>query len=114
FSVQHLKNNFTKIGIVPNKGDTIIFPKIKKPLIKHFLRGYTDGDGSFNVYDIKYKYNILGTKEFLKSILDYFLKEKLIILKKGTLFITKKNDSEYCKSLTLSGTKQGKINVMNI
>lgn len=33
--------------ITPNKTDTLEMPNIRKDLIRHFLRGFSDGDGSF-------------------------------------------------------------------
>lgn len=33
-------------GVVPNKTDKIIFPELQNDLIRHFIRGYFDGDGS--------------------------------------------------------------------
>lgn len=33
-------------GVFPNKTDKIIFPDLPENLIRHFIRGYFDGDGS--------------------------------------------------------------------
>jgi len=38
-----LKNNF---NIYPNKSMTITMPKLPKSLIRHYIRGYFDGDGT--------------------------------------------------------------------
>ena len=66
-----------KIGIVPNKSLVlnINFSLIPKGLIRHFIRGYFDGDGSIchTIQDNKIRWQIsfIGTKDFLT----FFLKE---------------------------------------
>ena len=42
-------NDLFNLGIVSNKSLTLQFPKnIPNSLIKHYLRGYFDGDGSIS------------------------------------------------------------------
>jgi DNA-binding transcriptional regulator WhiA len=38
--------DLVKLGCTPNKTFTLKFPKLKKELTSHFIRGYFDGDGS--------------------------------------------------------------------
>lgn len=40
-----LYNSLIKLGLHPNKSLTVTVPKIPKKYIKHFIRGYFDGDG---------------------------------------------------------------------
>lgn len=77
-----------KLGCYPKKSLTLKFPteqNVPNFLIRHFLRGYFDGDGCIQ---INYKNqlfkncSILGTKEFLESMLVILNLEKKVILKK--------------------------------
>ncbi len=75
-------------GCVPNKSLILEFPTtIPKELINHFLRGYSDGDGTIyrnhlkNRYGTKYDnfiWKIVSTKQFCDSVSD-ILKDKLNI-----------------------------------
>lgn len=71
-----------KNGIISNKSLILKFPKfISNNLIRHYIRGYIDGDGCWSSDNTKYptvSLAICGTKEFLEDIRDIFLKEKLI------------------------------------
>lgn len=57
---------------------TLTFPSINifkdSLLIKHFIRGYFDGDGSLSFYknikSVSPNISILGTKEFLEKLSD--------------------------------------------
>ena len=55
-------------GCLPNKSLVLRFPsekQVPKELIRHFIRGYFDGDGSISISKGKYKYvNFTSTKEF--------------------------------------------------
>lgn len=85
FSSKIMATRLREIGLYPNKSLTINeLPDIKNKLIRHFIRGYFDGDGSIllshnssyhNVNGVikKYEYptynfTILGTKTFLEDI----------------------------------------------
>lgn len=114
FATQNLKLNFNSLGIVPRKSLIIEFPKknlLPKKLIKHFIRGYIDGDGSFNLYNKSYRLNILGTEQLLKSFHKIFIKYKL--LEPKDLKIYQKNKiSSLSYSATLKGQKDA-INILN-
>lgn len=86
FSSLNMANDLRDLGLYPNKSLNIKnIPDIKKSLMRHFIRGYFDGDGSIiythgTSYHIvngkkkKYIYNkmsfeILGTKCFLQEII---------------------------------------------
>ena len=78
-SNKHLWQTLNKYGCTPNKSLTLKFPDENifksKDLIRHFIRGYFDGDGciSYN----KYKYGIvprcsvLGTLQLVTKIAEY-------------------------------------------
>lgn len=86
FSSKIMASRLREIGLYPNKSLTIdTLPQIDKKLVRHFIRGYFDGDGSivlshntsyYKTIDgvIKYIYPtycfmILGTKGFLEEII---------------------------------------------
>lgn len=46
FNSAILACDLSKYGVVPNKFDTCYLPNIDKSLLKHFIRGFFDGDGS--------------------------------------------------------------------
>ena len=79
FSVHREKmyNDLADKGCIENKSLKLSFPNknIFKEisLIKHFIRGYVDGDGSLGIYGEKKVPNIsiLGTFEFLNGVLDW-------------------------------------------
>lgn len=69
-------NDLIKLGCTPKKSLTLSFPtteQLPKEFIRHFIRGYVDGDGSFGLYKTKNTYNcifsLLGTKSFLEDLL---------------------------------------------
>ncbi len=75
--------DLSKYDIVPNKTFIINkLPNIKTDLIKHFIRGYFDGDGSIMLYKPKgqnlkrLNISICGTKEFLNN-LNIFLNKQI-------------------------------------
>lgn len=76
---KHLWNVLNSYGCTPNKSLTLKFPDenifADYSLIRHFIRGYFDGDGCFsrhinpkNVFPVV---SIIGTPEFLDSIKSY-------------------------------------------
>lgn len=80
FSIRssQLCEDLIKKGCTPRKSLTITFPKLKKELISHFIRGYFDGDGSVFISKEKHwrngnvspviHYRFVGTKNFLEGI----------------------------------------------
>ena len=63
-------------GIRPNKTTQCVFPTedvVPNYLIKHFIRGFMDGDGSVKRVNYKdYSLNFIGTKEMLIPIYNFF------------------------------------------
>jgi len=109
-----LSNRLTELGCIHQKSLKLKFPNDKQVpcnLIKHFIRGYFDGDGSFTLYKNKktgyYKWCacITSSKKFCES-LKLVIKEKVGIntyIKKdrkclniltGSLAISGKNQTE--------------------
>ena len=74
---RQIKKSLNTQGVTERKTETTEFPDIALPLIKHFIRGYVDGDGSFGRYLVncktqgkhhKYNLSICGTPKFLQKI----------------------------------------------
>jgi hypothetical protein len=73
FGNKKIYNNIIKFGLTPKKSLTLKFPKnIPKNMLKHYIRGYFDGDGSISIINRKtilgLKINIVGTFEFLNTL----------------------------------------------
>ncbi len=73
YSTKLVKDLINK-GVVPNKTSVIVFPTIQNDLVRHFIRGYFDGDGT--VCERKHKkgpsdlacFFTCGNHAFLESI----------------------------------------------
>lgn len=73
--------NLKLLRVTPRKSLTLKFPEnlISNNLIKHFIRGYFDGDGCISVYNKQCKtiitkrvtVSLLGTKDFLDIVRKY-------------------------------------------
>lgn len=78
-SSKHLWNTLNDFGCTPNKSLTLKFPNKSifkdSSLIRHFIRGYFDGDGCFSRYVHKTIVSpiisIIGTPEFLTSLQEH-------------------------------------------
>lgn len=69
---KHLWETLNMLGCTPRKTLTLKAPKIPDELVRHFIRGYFDGDGTLGSYG-KYKQpscSIVGTM----NIIDYIIK----------------------------------------
>lgn len=79
---QHMVDMLKKYGMNENKTYTITMPPLKEELIPHFIRGFSDGDGSIIISHnsdgtIKYYWSITSTKEMCQDILNYINKPSL-------------------------------------
>lgn len=75
FATQHLRQRFFDLGIIPKKSLILKFPDyLKSNLVKHFIRGYVDGDGCITYslkkksLKIRYSLSIISTYEFLTDL----------------------------------------------
>lgn len=98
----HTVNMLKKWGIKENKTFYIKWPNfLKEDLIPHFIRGYSDGDGSIVIdKNGKFCWTISGTEELLNGIKHYFKKDELKLEKRWK----ERNNNNY--SLYFSGNKQ--------
>lgn len=105
---KHLWTSLFKLGCVPNKSLILTFPDKSlfkdESLIKHFIRGYVDGDGTLGVYPhseknpkLEASLLIVGTKSFLEGIQEY--------LKIDGYIMQKPNCNEYTYRLGYSTKK---------
>lgn len=65
-------NDLSKYGCVQNKTFKITFPSIPKPMQRHFIRGYFDGDGSLTISKCRgktvYRVMFAGNANFLTDL----------------------------------------------
>jgi hypothetical protein len=95
----HLVKTLNSLGCKPNKSLILEFPKksfIKKSLIRHFIRGYFDGDGCIST--TFRSINLLGTENMLENIKNYSK-----IKTKSKLYC--KNNSKITKIFQLNSLK---------
>lgn len=83
-----ISNDLKILGCVGNKSLTLDFPNINNNFIKHFIRGYFDGDGSA-IVDARgnFTFQLIGTKKFIT-------KTKEILSDSLSL-----NDNKICKNI---------------
>ena len=61
--------DLVRAGCTPNKSLTLKFPDIKSTQLRHFIRGYFDGDGSIHFNQPNtIKVTFVGTREFITSL----------------------------------------------
>lgn len=93
-SSKHLWNTLNNLGCVPRKSLILKFPEVSifsdKKLIKHFIRGYWDGDGCLTYKRANYPtISVLGTEDMLSNIQVYLKTNKTLYNNSKTQDITK-------------------------
>lgn len=98
---KYIAKDLLRFNITPRKSNTYTFPEIAKnhKLVRHFMRGYFDGDGGLAMYtDTKRgrkiaqaRISVRGTYEFLEifreKLTDLSMKRNKIQLSNGTHMI---------------------------
>src|SRR3990167_4586952 len=76
----NLVHDLEVIGITQRKSNTLgsFSGVIPFPLMRHFIRGYFDGDGSWKGNGQDIAWSILGTKELCIDIASHMIKEGLV------------------------------------
>ena len=81
---KHLHDTLNNLGCIPAKSLILKFPDINIfkniSLIRHFIRGYVDGDGSITYNNKEHsicELSILGTEDFLTCLQEYIPKKLL-------------------------------------
>ena len=79
---KHFWETLNNYGCTPKKSLTLQFPSEnifkEKSLIRHFIRGYFDGDGCISYSNSEHtilNMQLLGTKSFLQTLLNYLPEE---------------------------------------
>ena len=73
FRSESCKQDLVNQGCVPKKSLILKYPtydQVLKHLMKHFIRGYFDGDGWFTNTESCFQVGIIGTEDFIKGFLD--------------------------------------------
>ena len=103
---KHLWQTLNSLGCTPRKSLIINFPDssiFKSPnLIKHFIRGYWDGDGCLSWCDKEHTQphvSVLGTEDFLTSIKKYLPLKFDYVLEKAN----KDSSNEITKQFSVCG-----------
>jgi hypothetical protein len=108
-------NDLNNIGCTPNKSLTLSFPNLSifsdNTLIRHFIRGYFDGDGCISYCNKEHNrmmISILGTSEFLKELQNCLPVKKLNKITKEknhfNLAFSNKTGYDICKYLYENST----------
>lgn len=100
---KHLWNTLDSLGCHPRKSLILEFPNFSifsdVKLIKHFIRGYVDGDGCLAIYKRKNSYrtaiNLVGTEKFLTVVRRLFYDEGYIQNKSCTNWENKAYSLEF-------------------
>ncbi|MDK0928420.1 LAGLIDADG family homing endonuclease [Clostridium perfringens] len=101
-----------KLGATPRKSLTLKFPEnLRSDLIRHFIRGYFDGDGCVSHRELpsgnlQVRVNFVGTLDFLQSIQSFYWENHRIKPTK----ITKKNGQ---KAYSFEKTGSGAIQMLD-
>lgn len=101
--------DLAKLGCIQNKTYKLEFPYISDNLVRHFIRGYFDGDGCISITDRKdrrtrgtsmtVQLNIVGKESVLLKIQDYIVKATNVT---KTPIRNRKNN--FAKTISWGGT----------
>ena len=72
FCSKEMATDLAKAGCYNKKSLTLKFPteeQVPSKLIRHFLRGYVDGDGCLCCTEKTKQFSITGTEDFFKGML---------------------------------------------
>ena len=73
---KHMADSLCKWGIVPCKEFVLDFPYwMNRDLVRHFIRGYLDGDGFISKNPKEKRMNFTGTEKMMRGIKEYFMEE---------------------------------------
>lgn len=104
---KYLVLNLIKLGVIPRKTWNLLFPLfVAKNLVRHFIRGYFDGDGWICLNKTGLTFGIMGRNNFLVSIQNYLMSS--CKLNKTKLLPNKRSKNKDTKSLCYGGNNQCK------
>jgi intein-encoded DNA endonuclease-like protein len=89
FSSKKLCNDLIKNGCIQRKTFLLEFPYIEHTLIRHFIRGYVDGDGCFTKLKGRktkqLEFSVIGTMSMLEQMQQYLMLNNKIY-QRGNVF----------------------------
>jgi hypothetical protein len=98
-----LISDLIKLGCVPRKTNKLSdLPLIPRRLIRHFIRGYFDGDGYVGIQGKNIRISIVGTEQFLIAIRNFLIEE-------GVYFTEPRPTSTKVFVLAGNGNIKGKL-----
>lgn len=96
-----MRQDLINLGCIPNKTFELNFPaldKVPEHLVRHFIRGYLDGDGSIHSYNCerwkingRWTLNFVGTENMMKGIENEIQKQCELI---SGIYCYKKNKTD--------------------
>lgn len=91
-------------GFVEQKTNVLTFPELRGDLIRFFILGYFDGDGSFSKSgsDAGFTISFLGTSEFLSGVLNYLF-ERGLYKHPDEVLLSKRQDEHVVTSFSIGG-----------
>jgi hypothetical protein len=106
-----MRDDLIKHGVFLNKTNIVNKPNINNNLIRHFIRGYFDGDGSIyrSIKNPDYNISFCGTDKLLTFIHNYFFINGFI---KKNLKLEKRRPNHIVSSIRYGGNNQV-LNIMN-
>lgn len=87
---QKTVEDLKKLGCVEKKSLILDFPnenQVPEKYLRHFIRGYFDGDGSITSFNNKYNISITGTENFIKKLYS--------VINKGCIFSDKRKKNSW-------------------
>lgn len=112
-SQKEVCNQLAALGCIPNKSLSLTFPNetiVPPQFIRHFLRGYSDGDGTIypnkNRSGFNFIWKIISTKQFCSSVAELLLKELEV---RSSLSLSRpRTSNNITTTLVVGGNKQSK------
>ncbi len=97
---EYIVSDLEKYGCVERKSLKLRFPILKPQMIRHFIRGYFDGDGSVSTQGKNLRMSIVGTGSFLSSVRQHLLSRGVQFTrprKRGNIFVLEGNGNRKAK-----------------
>lgn len=111
-SSEDLCKDLIKLGCGINKTFNLKFPtynQVPKNLMRHFLRGVTDGDGTLGIYNNRFYYSVISTESFLVGMINFFKHEINDLGNINTYYKDKRLNNDVTKYFSKNGKYAKKI-----
>jgi hypothetical protein len=98
-----LATDLRRWGIVPNKTRNWVEPDVPRRLLRHYLRGWFDGDGTLSFHDIRNQYfKVTGHREALR----WYLRQLQGLGHPGDAYFTKSPPASVACDMRINGRWQ--------